>query len=66
MTKIERARQLLKGAEWRVADALYNEKWQTKAGWKTDAENSRQQADEASMECDMYRDIIAVYERAKK
>lgn len=63
MTKIERARQLLKGAEGRMTTALHHEKWQTLAGWKADAENSRQEADEAAMECDMYRDLIAVYER---
>lgn len=66
MTKIERARQLLKEAERRRAVALDREKWQSEAGWKADAENSRQEAGEAAMECDMYRDIIAVYERAKK
>lgn len=66
MTKIERARQLLRQAEIRMKIALDREKWQSEVGWKTDAENSRQEADEADMECDMYRDIVAVYERAKK
>ena len=43
MTKIERARQLLKEAERRRAVALDREKWQSEAGWKADAENSRQE-----------------------
>lgn len=63
MTKIERARQLLKGAVWRMTEARADEKWQAELGWKTDAENSRQKADEAAMECEMYRDLIAVYKR---